>query len=244
MPALRASGLSQEPIDTAGSNERLNVRSIRGAEMKRMLWMFMLLLSVQKAGLADAKSEMSSGTILLITLKNSVSSKTASPGDTVLAEVVIDAVGGNGTLIPKGTVVIGRVAGARRAGRLARSGQLDLSFDELVFTDGRRLALKAGVERADEFHTQQDGTIVADSQPLRQVTQAARGGAEGTLVGLGAGISSGRWRTMRSTARVGLVGGVVIGMLHRGDEVVLQAGSTVTLKLIEPLDSSKAEGSE
>lgn len=208
--------------------------------MKSMWGLLICLLSVQVQGLAEA-ARVARDTDVLIRIKNSVSSRTADQGDAVLAEVMLDLAEDGQVLVPKGTIVVGRVVRAHRAGRLHGSGQLGLSFSELVFSDGRKVPFKTSDESADEYRTRQDGTLVADSQALRQVAEGAHGATQGALVGLTGGLVTGRWRSLQWMGRGGLVGGMVVGLLHRGGEVTLPAGTAIMLRLSEPLDLSPIE---
>ena len=72
------------------------------------------------------------GQELDVRLQSSLSSETATVEQRFEATTVVDLRQGGRVLIPAGSVVRGVVSGVEKAGRLERTGRLELSFDQIT----------------------------------------------------------------------------------------------------------------
>jgi hypothetical protein len=193
------------------------------------------------------------GTLIQLSLHDSVSSKLSEVGDEVTATIKKDIVVEGITLLKAGTEVIGRVTVVKPAKRPLKGGQLHLSFDRIRLEDGLQRKLTAIVQSASDFTRDEkisgngEGTLkggTGSSEVLQNVGMAAGiGGAAATIIilagrngnaspfGIG-GISGGS-----ATAAASVLGGSMIAgvLLTKGKEVRLDSCSLVRLKLERPL---------
>src|SRR3954470_9854744 len=177
-----------------------------------------------------------SGTKVLLVLKNSVSSRNAKPGDGVYLESTFPVAVNGQLAIPAGTFVQGVIDNVKRSGRVKGRAELLMHFTTLIFPNGYTVTMPGSLESTDSNDTQkvkdQEGTIQAAGTKGRDATAIATSTGTGTLIG---GLSRG--------LKGGLVGGgigaavgIVTAILTRGDEVRLDAGSSVEMILQRPLE--------
>jgi type IV secretion system protein VirB10 len=175
------------------------------------------------------------GTRIPLVLKHAISTKSVRPGDPVYLQTNFPFAQDNRILIPSGTYVQGVVDGVKRAGRISGRAELLMHFNTLIFPNGYTVTLPGSVEGtpgADNSKVKdKEGTIQADSQKGKDVGTVARttgtGAAVGALAagGKGAGIGAG----------AGGVVGLATVLLSRGQDVRMEAGSTVEMELQRPL---------
>jgi type IV secretion system protein VirB10 len=177
-----------------------------------------------------------SGTKVLLMLKNSVSSRNAKAGDGVFLESTFPVVENGRVVIPAGTFVQGVVDSVKRSGRVKGRAELLLHFTTLVYPNGYTVSMPGALESSDSADSQKvkdkEGTVQADGNKGRDAGAIAGTTGTGVLIG---GLSHG--------VKGGLIGGgigaavgVATAMLTRGDEVRLEAGSSVEMILQRPLD--------
>lgn len=186
------------------------------------------------------------GTRIPLGLINSISTRSAAPGDRVYLETVFPIVVDGKVVIPPGSFVMGTVASSTRPGRVKGKGEIYLRFDSLTLPNGVTRDFRARVGGLDgglrEGLDRQEGAIKGDSDKGSDAMTVAgttvTGGSIGTMGGLAAG-SVGRG------AGVGLAAGAAAGLatvlLTRGPDIVLPAGSTLELVTDRPLEFSEEE---
>jgi hypothetical protein len=91
----------------------------------------------------SAKLKLQDGTMLGVTIVETVSSATAHPNDVLKFEVAEDVKVGEVVAIPQGTPVVGHVVTSERAGRFGKGGKLDFSLDYATAPDGTTVRLKS-----------------------------------------------------------------------------------------------------
>lgn len=209
----------------------------------------MLPAAAQEAAPAAAPSEAAqleaeqplriivpAGTKLPVVLKHAINTKTAKPGDNVYGETNFPVVQDNRILIPAGTYVQGSITSVKRPGRLKGRAELLMHFTTLIYPNGYTVAIPGALDQlpgADAQRIKDDeGTIEASPQKGRDVGTAAGTAASGTLIGAAAGGGKGA----AIGAGVGGLAGLAITMLTRGNDVVLDAGTTVEMVLQRPLE--------
>jgi len=175
------------------------------------------------------------GTRIPLVLKHAISTRSVRPGDPVYLETSFPVAQNNRILIPAGTYVQGVVDNVRRPGRVSGRAELLMHFTSLIFPNGYTLSLPGavqGVPGADNSKVKDnEGTIQADSQKGKDAATIARttgtGAAIGALAsgGKGAGIGAG----------AGGAVGLATVLLSRGQDVRMEAGSTVEMELQRPL---------
>lgn len=105
---------------------------------------FLLVLAVAAQVLT-----LQDGTPVRLRLNRTVSSANASVGETVDFEVTEPVINQNSVVIPKGTVVLGRVTKVETKRRFGRAGALELSIDSARLANGRTIPLRATPEKGE-----------------------------------------------------------------------------------------------
>jgi hypothetical protein len=175
-----------------------------------------------------------SGTKILLRLTNSVNTRHSAPGDRIYLETVVPLFVSEHLVIPRGSIVIGVVADAQKAGRVKGRSSLSLRFESLTLPNGIMRDFRALPDQVDghgnvdktEGKIKGDGNKGGDARTVGTTTAAGAGiggaiGAASGHVGSGLGIGA------AAGAAAGLAG--VLG--SRGPEVVLPPGTTMELVL-------------
>jgi len=175
------------------------------------------------------------GTKVPVALKHAVSTKGAREGDSVYAETTFPVVQNDRVLIPAGTYVQGRISNVKRAGRIKGRAEVLIHFTTLIYPSGYTVILPGSIENvpgADKTSMRdQEGTIRQDSQTGEKIGTAAGTAATGTLVGAVAGGGKGAL----IGAGVGGAVGTAIALLTRGNDVKLDAGTTLEMIIQRPV---------
>jgi hypothetical protein len=159
------------------------------------------------------------GTDLIITLSQSLGSKTSQSGQTFLATVARPVTVGDQTAIPKGSSVTGTVITAKEKGKIKGEGQLSLTLRGITI-NGQTYQIQTGVL---------DSTIKGKGK--RTAATAGGGAAGGALIG---GIAGGG-KGAGIGALVGAAGGFVGGALTGNKQIELPAETMLTFGFSAPL---------
>jgi hypothetical protein len=151
-----------------------------------------------------------------VRLQSSLSSETAKPEQRFEATTAVDITQDGQVLVPAGSVVRGVVSSVEPAGRLDRSGSLQLSFDQITVR-GRQHEMRGMATR------------VFESKGIREEvgTAGAGAGIGGVIGGILGGVQ-------------GAVLGAVIGAggaiaATDGKDITLPAGSIIRVRLDAPV---------
>jgi len=181
------------------------------------------------------------GTRVPVALKHAISTKQTREGDAVYAETTFPVVANGRVLIPAGTYVQGRISRIQRAGRVKGRAQVLMHFTTLIYPSGYTVLLPGAVENAPGVDKtgvkDSEGTIRGDSQTAQKVGTVATTGATGAVIG--AATEGGKGALIG--AGIGGAVGSVIALLSRGDDVKLDAGTTLEMVIQRdvPLDASR-----
>jgi len=181
------------------------------------------------------------GTKVPVALKHAVSSKGTREGDSVYAETTFPVVANGRVLIPAGTFVQGRVSHIQRGGHIKGRAEVLMHFTTLIYPSGYTVLLPGAVENApgaDKATVKDDeGTIRSDSQTGQKIGTVAGTAGTGAVVG---GLSNGGKGALIG-AGVGGAVGTAIALLTRGNDVKLDAGTTLEIVIQRevPLDGSR-----
>ena len=181
------------------------------------------------------------GTKVPLALKHAVSTKSAREGDSVYAETTYPVEQENRVLIPAGTYVQGRITHVQRAGRIKGRAEVLMHFTTLIYPSGYTVMLPGAVENvpgADKTSIKgEEGTIRQDSQKGEKIGTVASSAGTGAVIG---GLSRGG-KGAAIGAGVGGAVGTAIALLSRGNDVKLDAGTTVEMvfQRAVPLDPSR-----
>jgi len=180
---------------------------------------------------APLRVTVPAGTRIPLVLKHAISTKSVRPGDPVYLETTFPVAQNNRMLIPAGTYVQGVVDSIKRPGRVKGRAELLMHFTTLIFPNGYTVSFPGAVEGvpgADNSKVRdKEGTIEAESQKGKDATTIAETAGTGTIIGglarggKGAGIGAG----------VGGAVGLAAVLLSRGQDVRMEAGTTVEMEL-------------
>jgi BON domain len=159
------------------------------------------------------------GTDLVVTLGQSLGSKTSQSGQTFLATVARPVTIGDQTAIAKGSSVTGTVITAKEKGKIKGEGQLSLTLRSIT-VNGQTYQIQTGVL---------DSTIKGKGK--RTAVTTGGGAAGGALIGGIAGGGKGAGIGALVGAGAGFVGGAFTG----NKQIELPAETALTFNLAAPL---------
>ena len=188
-----------------------------------------------------AEYNIPAGTKVPLALKHAISTKTTHEGDAVYAETTFPVVSNGRVVIPAGTYVQGRISHIQRAGHIKGRAEVLMHFTTLIYPSGYTVMLPGAVENApgvDKTSVKdQEGTIQGDSQTGEKAGTVATAAGTGAVVG---GLSRGGKGALVGAGIGGAVG-TAIALLSRGNDVKLDAGTTVEMVIQRevPLDAAR-----
>jgi hypothetical protein len=180
-------------------------------------------------------------TTIPVELRNTISTRTASAGDSIYCDTIYPVTVGNRIVIPVGSYVKGSVTQVVRPGRVKGRGQLGLRFDSVTLPNGTTLPLRATLSgyggNGREGFKKSESKIEGESSKGHDagtVAQSTVAGAEiGTIAG---GLSGGHAiKGLGIGSAAGAGAGAVAVLLSRGKEIVLPPGTNFELQLLAPL---------
>lgn len=196
------------------------------------------------------------GAVIPISLKTSISTQAASPGDLIEAAVSGGATGD--AQIPPGTVLVGQIVEAKAGGFLGRSGMLEVKFNRLRTPDGMEVPISAHIKGGiGKYAVGADGTVHGEtwknkleSGLIRGAIGAGAGAALGTAVGAiagagmrrpwyygggsyaGSGAGTGAWSGAAIGGGLGVADSV---LLRKGKDVTIKSGTNMEIQLDSPV---------
>lgn len=182
------------------------------------------------AGAARADQlTIAAGTKVPLALKHAISTRGSREGDAVYAETTFPVVANGRVLIPAGTYVQGKISRIQRAGRVKGRAEVQMHFTTLIYPSGYTVMLPGSLENAPRVDKTQvnnnEGTVRADSQTPEKVGEVAGTGATGAVIG--AATNGGKGALIG--AGIGGAVGTAIALLTRGNNVKMDAGTTVEM---------------
>jgi hypothetical protein len=185
-------------------------------------------------------------TMIPLILENTINTKSAYVGQAIYCESIFPITVGNRIIIPKGTSIRGTVTQVVRPGHVKGRAQLGLRFDELILPNGTTVQLRAtlsgfGSAGNDKFKPS-EGKIEGGGSKGKDTETVARTtipGAEiGTIVGAAKGAPL---EGLGIGSAVGAATGAILVLATRGKDVVLPHGTSLELKLTQPINFSRYE---
>ncbi len=185
-------------------------------------------------------------TTIPLELKNTISSRTAQPGQAIYCQTIYPITVGNRMVIPAGTYVKGSVTQVIRPGRAMKRAQLGLRFTEITLPNGTTRPLRATLSgfagNGKQGFKPEESKIEGESskgEDAGKVASTTITGAElGTIVGAakrspGTGLGVG--------SAVGAAGGLIWVLASHGKDILLMPGTSLELELTSPLTFSRDE---
>ncbi len=132
------------------------------------------------------------GSVLSVRLLESLSSRTARPGQTFAAELAASLTVDGRLLLPRSTRVRGRVVSARPSGRLHDPGYLRLTLDALQTPDGKWIDVQTtSVSARGKSHKKRNLTFIGGGSGLGAIVGGIAGGGKGAAIGAASGAGAG-----------------------------------------------------
>jgi type IV secretion system protein VirB10 len=179
------------------------------------------------------------GTQLPLVLHNSLTTRSAKPGDPVYLETLFPITQDSKIIIPAGSYVHGQVVETKRPGKVKGRGEILIRLDTLILPNGYTVsfnAIPAGAGTGGNEETDSEGKIKGDTDRANDVGTVLRTTTMGGGLGATVGVASGN---VGRGAGIGLGAGAAAGLLYmlmtRGPEVELPRGTTLDVLLDRPL---------
>lgn len=156
------------------------------------------------------------GTRVAVRLNNTLSTKTASPGEAFTGELSQPLTVDGRQVAPRGATVTGVVASADDGGRIKGRAHIALRLTQIQLADGRSITVSTN---SPSFFApgskKRDGIAIGVTSGIGAAIGAIAGGGKGAAIGAGAGAGAG-------TAGV---------LATKGKAAVIPAESVVTFQL-------------
>jgi type IV secretion system protein VirB10 len=171
------------------------------------------------------------GTSIPLSLKQAISTKSAKDGDPVYAETSFPFVVNERVVIPVGTYIQGKIEHVQRGGHIKGRAEVLIHFTSMIYPSGYTVLLGGSIENTPgaEKTSMKDseGTIRQDSDTGKKAETAAGTAATGATIG---GVTNGL-KGAGIGAAAGGAAGLAIGMLSRGADVRLEAGTSIQMEI-------------
>ena len=175
------------------------------------------------------------GTKVLLSMVNSVSTKSSQPGDRVYLETTFPVVVNSRIVIPAGSYVMGTITNTQRPGKVKGKGEFYLRFDSLMLPNGVTRDFRATVSgldgRASENLDKKEGVISSEGNKASDVRTIGETAAMGASIGGLAGIGRAPGMGAGIGAAAGATAGLLGVLLTRGPDAILAKGTTVEMVL-------------
>jgi hypothetical protein len=137
----------------------------------------------------DTPGTIPAGQELDVRLRNALSSETATAEQRFETTTAVDLMQNGQVLVPAGTVVRGVVSAVKPAGRIERSGSLQLSFDQMV-VKGKEVPIRATATQVFESGgIREEAGTAGVGAGVGGIIGGVLGGVKGAILGavIGAG---------------------------------------------------------
>ena len=221
--------------------------------MKKLLTILIVMFLVSNTAFAgafkaDARTKrIPAGTVFKLEFLQPVSTFSGCEGDSFVAIMKNELSAGTNVILPSGSVVRGSVAKVNTAKRFSRGAKLYLDFDHIVTPNGRQIPLDLAVCQFENIYF--DGSLYKNlgygEAVQKNYERAVEITKNSTNYGLKAGESAPgiQYLTTPFCAVGGFIGGVgywvgdsVADMFRKGQDVYINKGDVLTVKLLNPID--------
>lgn len=221
--------------------------------MKKFLILAISLLFVSNTVMAgafkaDARTKrIPAGTVFQLEFLQPISTFSGCEGDSFVATLKNELSTDANVILPSGSVVRGSVSKVNTAKRFSRGAKLYLDFDHVVTPNGRQIPLDMAVCQFDNIYY--DGSLYKNLGYGEAVQKNYERAVEITKNATNYGMSAGesapgiQYLTTPICAVGGFIGGVgywvgdgIADMFRKGQEVYINKGDILKVKLINPID--------
>lgn len=182
-----------------------------------------------------ASTTLPTQTRMKLVLESRVDAKNSQPGDIFEAHVRDDLFVGSSLLLPRGSLIRGRIASVNKPRIISRAGKIGLKLDQIVTPTGEVIPLDAALEfekgKTNEKGQFDPGTNFGTrvGSGVRAVSGAnSHGATKGALVA--ANIA-----TLGAPTIATAIGGSAIALFSSGDNVDLGPGQEIEIVLTDNL---------
>lgn len=197
---------------------------------------------------ADARTKrIPAGTVFQLQFLQPVTTFSGCEGDSFVATIKNEVASDKSIIIPAGSVVRGSISEVKTAKRFSRGAKLYLDFDHVVTPNGRQIPLDMAVCQFDNIYY--DGGLYKNLGYGEAVKKNYERSVEITKNATNYGLSAGesapgiQYLTAPICAVGGFIGGVgyyvgdsVADMFRKGQDVYINKGDVLNVKLINPID--------
>jgi len=189
---------------------------------------------------------VNAGTVVPLSLINSISTKHSIPGDRVYLETAFPILSNGRIVIPVGSYVEGTVTQIKKPGRVKGRGELYVRFDALTLPNGVTRDFRARMTGMDGTAPgsidRTEGKVTADGNRAGDVRTVAEAAGSGASAGGIAGSIAGHPGTgLAVGAAAGAAAGLIAVLITRGPDAILERGSTVEMVLDRQISFSESE---
>lgn len=221
--------------------------------MKKILILAISLLFVSNTVMAgafkaDARTKrIPAGTVFQLEFLQPISTFSGCEGDSFVATLKNELSTDANVILPSGSVVRGSVSKVNTAKRFSRGAKLYLDFDHVVTPNGRQIPLDMAVCQFDNIYY--DGSLYKNLGYGEAIQKNYERAVEITKNATNYGMSAGesapgiQYLTAPICAVGGFIGGVgywvgdgIADMFRKGQEVYINKGDVLKVKLINPID--------
>jgi type IV secretion system protein VirB10 len=186
------------------------------------------------------------GTKILLSMINSISTKTAAEGDRIYLETSFPILTNGKIVIPPGSYVEGTVTSVKRPGRVKGRGELYVRFDSLTLPNGVTRDFRARMGsldgRASEEFDKSEGKIKSEGNKSGDAKTVAEGAGAGATIGGLAGAAAGHGIMGAGIGgAAGAAAGLATVVFTRGPDAILAKGTTLEMVLDRPLQFEDKE---
>lgn len=180
-----------------------------------------------KKELTGSVIEIPEGTTFSITFDSGINSGSLEKNDKLIASLKKDFIYNGSLIAPAGSLVYGNATYAKNAGYAYGSGALEINFNQIITPD--RNIIEISTEKI---------YIEAKNERAKKMSRDILIGTLGSMV-VGTIFTGGdNWgRNMLIYGGLGAAGGGIRGALQRGEDVDISDGTTIELKLNQPLNT-------
>ena len=189
------------------------------------LFVTVCVLAAGLAGSAGARSEIPAGTRFMVELRDKLEANKIKPGKKFEARTVEALRSSDGSIIPAGAKLKGRVSYVKHNDMVLRFEQIDTGRVKVPIAATVRDIVG---ERDIKRDAGEEGDIRASGHRGRD---AAIGGAVGGGIGAGVGAAKDGGKGAAAGAGIGGALGAIIGATRGGKDLVLQKGTRLDLEL-------------
>ena len=190
----------------------------------------------------DDTITLPAGTELQVQLITTLSSKTNETGDMWSGKVVEPVFAKGKEIVPQGSSVDGHITYVKGPGRVKGKGEMRLVVDSISTSDTSRYNIVASLKDAEGANvTDKEGTMQGPGKDQKETkvetgVGAAAGAGVGAIAHGGTGALYG--------AGIGAMAGLAHGLLKKGKDIIVPAGTEMTFVISRDTTAQRADGSQ